>query len=73
MEIFDTLKEALEKYPDSYVSRAQMGNCMICQEYKDLRAGACFHCCGKVDGESIKGGHRLWEKENPDNTWYVGQ
>lgn len=72
MKIFNSLKEAIDRYPGSYVSRVQIGDCMICGEKKDLRAGVCFLCCDKVDGEKIKGGHRLWEKDNPKNTWYCG-
>ena len=72
IEIMNSIKEALDKYPNSYVSHAQIGNCMVCGDRQDLRAGACFDCCGKVSGEPIKGGHRLWETANPDNTWYVG-
>ncbi len=51
---------------------ARMGNCMICKQRKDLRCGACFKCSPLVDGEKLDKGHRLWEKANPDNTWYVG-
>lgn len=72
VEVFDSVEAALEKYPNSYVSFAKMGNCMVCGEYQDLRCGACFDCSSKVDGEPVKGGHRLWERDNPENTWYVG-
>ena len=71
-ETFETLQEALEKYPDAYVAIAQWGDCKVCGQHKDLRAGACFHCSGKVDGEPIRGGHRLWERDNPSNTWFSG-
>ena len=78
MEMFDSLEKALEKYPDSYVSHSQMANCMICGEHKDLRCGACFSCCEKIDGNPIKSrngeivGHKLFEKDNPDNSWITG-
>lgn len=71
MEIMTNLKEALEKYPDAVVVKAQMGDCMVCHERRDLRCGVCFHCSPKVDGEPISNGHRLWERDNPENTWYV--
>ena len=51
---------------------ARMGDCMICDKYKDLRAGACYQCQGKVTGEPFKNGHKLWEIENPKNYWYYG-
>jgi len=72
MEIFDNLEGALEKYPDAKIAHAQIGDCMVCKKRQDLRCGACFNCLDKVTGKPIKDGHRLWEKENPDNTWYVG-
>ena len=60
-----------------YVSRAQMGNCMVCGDYKDLRCGVCFHCCEKVSGRELKKGgkvvgHELYEIEKPENSWVVG-
>ncbi len=78
MDIFDNLQQALEKHPDSYVSHAQMGECMICTKRQDLRAGACMDCCGKVGGKPIKNkkgetiGHRLFEKDKPENKWITG-
>jgi len=72
MIIFRSLKEALEKYPDAVVASARMGNCRICEKYRDLRCGVCFNCSPKVDGEPVSKGHRLWERTNPQNTWYVG-
>lgn len=78
MEIFESLEKALEKYPDSYVSHAQMGDCMVCGDRQDLRCGACFDCAGKVEGKPIKNkvgetiGHRLSEKEKPENSWITG-
>ena len=78
MEVFSSLEKAIEKYPNSYVSHAQFGDCMVCGEYKDLRCGACFNCSGKVNGEPIKNkkgeiiGHRLWAIDNPDKKWIVG-
>ena len=71
-EMFDSLDAALAKYPNSYVSFAKTGNCMVCGNLEDLRCGSCFHCSSNVDGEKIKGGHRLWQKDRPENTWYVG-
>lgn len=72
MEIFRSIDEALAKYPDAYVSFAKIGNCMVCGKREDLRCGVCFECTDKVDGEPVKGGHRLWQKDKPENTWYVG-
>jgi len=78
MEIFETLKAALKEHPDSYVSHAQMADCMVCGEHKDLRCGACFDCCEKVTGKPIKNlkgatiGHQLWAKDNPDKKWITG-
>lgn len=73
MEIFSSIEAALEKHPNSYIAFEKMGDCMVCKQYKDLRCGACFQCCPKVDGEKIKGGHRLWEIGKLENTWYVGE
>ena len=73
MEMFDSIEAAFAKYPDAVLSVAKMGNCMVCKEHHDLRCGTCFPCCGKVDGEPVKNGHRLWEKANPENMWYVGE
>ena len=73
MEIFDSLEAALAKYPNAKILHDQMGDCMVCGSHQDLRGGVCFDCCGKVTGEPIKGGHRLWEITNPNNTWYVGE
>lgn len=73
METFNTLAEALAKYPDAYVCVEQWGDCRVCGNHQDLRCGVCFDCSGKVDGEPIKGGHRLWERANPSNAWYVGR
>lgn len=72
METFDSLDDALAKYPDAYVSFAKIGNCMVCRNEHDLRCGVCFDCSGKITGKPIKGGHRLWEISNPLNTWYIG-
>jgi len=72
MEIFNSVGEAFKKYPKAGLSIAKIGDCMVCNERKDLRAGACFECCDRVSGEPVKGGHRLWEIKNPANTWYVG-
>lgn len=71
--IYESIKEALKENPNAYVASERLGSCMVCKELHDLRAGACFDCCSKVDGAPIKGGHRLWERENPENTWYVGK
>lgn len=72
MEMFNSIEEALAKYPKAVLAVAKMGNCMLCDEHQDLRCGACINCAPKVDGEKVKGGHRLWDVNNPDNTWYVG-
>lgn len=50
----------------------RMGNCMICSKRHDLRMGVCFSCSPKVDGEKIPHGHRLWDMDNPENSWVVG-
>lgn len=73
MEIYKSLDDALREYPDSYIAFAKMGDCMVCKKYKDLRCGTCMGCGSKVSGEPMKGGHRLWETSNPENTWYVGK
>ena len=72
MEILNSIEDALKKYPNSYVTFARMGDCMVCHERHDLRCGVCFGCQPNVDGEPIKGGHRLWQRDKPENTWYVG-
>lgn len=72
MKIYNSIKEALKENPDAYMSFEKIGNCMVCKSLEDLRCGVCFDCCPKVEGEPIKGGHRLWEITNPNNTWYVG-
>ena len=76
MEIFDSIEAVFQKYPGAreshYVSREQMGECMLCHEHKDLRCGACFQCADNVSGKKIKGGHRLWQTDKPDNMWYLG-
>ena len=73
IEIYNSVKEAFAKHPDAILIPTQIGNCMVCGNRHDLRAGACFACCSKVSGEPIKGGHRLWETDNPTNIWYVGE
>ena len=55
-----------------YTSFQKTGACMICKQTQDLRCGVCFDCSPRVTGVKIKGGHRLWEKANPQNSWYVG-
>lgn len=70
--VFDSIKAVLARYPNSYVSFVKTGNCMICGKQEDLRCGVCFGCAPSVDGEKINGGHRLWQKDKPENTWYVG-
>lgn len=72
IEIFATIEDVLKKHPNAYLSFARIGECMVCSQEKDLRFGACFNCSDRIDGEPIKGGHRLWEKAKPSNTWYVG-
>ena len=72
MRVFDSLDAALKEHPNSYIVREMMSDCMICEKFDDLRCGVCFQCSGQVDGEKIKGGHRLWDSKNPENTWYVG-
>lgn len=72
IEIFSSIEDALKRYPNSYVTFERVGNCMVCHERNDLRAGVCFDCSGMVSGTKIKGGHRLWQTDKPENTWYVG-
>lgn len=55
----------------TYMTMAEWGYCKVCKAYEDLRCGACFDCCGKVDGRKIEGGHELWERANPSNRWRV--
>lgn len=71
MEIFNSLEEAKEKYPDGYVAIDSIGECKICKKQEDLRCGVCYGCAFQVDGEVIENGHRLWDSVNPDNIWYV--
>lgn len=73
IKIFSSISEAMAAHPNSYVSFAKIGRCMVCGETQDLRCGACFDCSSLVDGTPIKGGHRLWQKDKPDNTWYSGE
>jgi hypothetical protein len=60
-----------------YLSFAQIGNCQVCGQEEDLRFGTCFDCADFVDGEELKHRvtgqvvHRLWDRRNPDNDWYV--
>ena len=62
----------LSSLPDgTYVSMAQMGDCKVCKQHKDLRCGTCFDCCKYVTGKPITGGHELWEIDNPRNRWKV--
>lgn len=56
----------------TYTIAVRMGECMVCHKTHDLRCGVCFSCADQVDGEPIPHGHRLWERGNPENTWYVG-
>ena len=72
MQIYDSIEAALKEHPGAYVSFQKIGECMVCKQRHDLRCGVCFDCCAKVDGEPVKGGHRLWERANHSNTWYVG-
>ena len=57
-----------------YHSFAKYGNCMVCGQHDDLRMGACFGCSDRVVGELVADGkgHRMWDIDNPENTWYVG-
>ena len=58
--------------PESiYKAMVQVGNCMRCGNSDDLRFGACFTCSERIDGEMVPGGHRLWDKDNPANFWFV--
>lgn len=72
MKFYDSLEDAIKDHPNSYVSFDKWGNCMVCKKYHDLCCGVCFTCSPLVDGSPIKGGHRLWERANPENAWYVG-
>ena len=77
MKIYDNNK--IDAHPKVYLSHAQVANCMICGERKDLRCGACFQCVDKVGGKPIKNnlgatiGHRLYEINHPENSWITGQ
>lgn len=53
-----------------YVTGIRTGKCRVCGTCKDLRCGACFDCANKVSGNSLPGGHYLWETDNPSNDWY---
>lgn len=55
-----------------YVAVAQHGRCHVCHRIDDLRFGVCFDCSDHVAGEQITPTlHRLWDKRNPENVWYV--
>jgi hypothetical protein len=56
---------------DVYKIMSQVGKCMRCGVTADLRCGACFHCAPRIDGEPTLGGHRLWDRDNPTNFWFV--
>jgi hypothetical protein len=59
---------------ECYVSFAQVDNCKVCGERHDLRMGACWDCADFVDGEQISpGNHRLWDRRNPRNEWFVSE
>lgn len=55
----------------TYVAISQYGNCKVCQKYKDLRYGVCFHCSEQVNGHEIPGGYEFWDSKNPLNRWQV--
>lgn len=55
-----------------YLVVARIGPCRVCGKEDDLRFGVCFDCCGHVDGEKVGDRmHRLWDRRNPDNEWFV--
>ncbi len=45
IEIYNSVKEAFAKHPNTILIHTQIGNCMVCGNRHDLRAGACFACC----------------------------
>ena len=62
------------KHTPPYVSIAQIGNCKICGEEKDLRCGACFQCMAQVAGEKVSATtHKLWDSKDPPNIWYYSE
>jgi len=65
------MTDELDLPHDPYIVTTEMSNCKVCGMWQDLRCGICFDCCDKVAGEKLKHGHRLWEINNPDNTWYT--
>lgn len=55
-----------------YKAMTQPGGCLRCGQGEiDLRFGVCFACSERVDGEMVPGGHRLWDRDNPMNFWFV--
>jgi hypothetical protein len=62
-----------------YFSFAQIGHCRVCGKEDDLRFAVCFDCCDFVDGEELKHRvtgevvHRLWDRRNPKNQWFVSE
>lgn len=62
------------KRGEVYIARSGIDHCRVCGEEDDLRMGACFACADFVDGERVKGttgGHKLWDRRNPENYWYA--
>ena len=55
-----------------YIAAVSRGSCMVCGNWKDLRMGSCFECSEFVSGVTLLAGvHKLWDRRNPSNVWYV--
>lgn len=56
----------------SFVLYGELGYCILCKVYEDLRMKVCAGCAKHIDGEYIKGvGHKLWDTRNISNSWWV--
>lgn len=64
----------MKKFPEAYVTQADVSHCRVCGNEEDLRMGCCFDCSDHVDGEAITSRlHKLWDRHDPSNVWYFGE
>jgi hypothetical protein len=64
-------KEQLQLTSAEYIAYGELGYCILCKCYEDLRMRVCAGCAKYVDGEHAKGiGHRLWDIRHPEIGWW---